>query len=129
MIDKETYEKELVRMWDSLRDDDYKGETDCFRVKCKECPLYSFCNGIAGEDIYSTFDIIETVEKWSKEHLQKKYKISQLEYDILKYFTSNYAFKWDGLLISLIKEGYFKGATKDMKIKDYLKDCEVISND
>ena len=39
--------------------------------------------------------------------------------DIADYFFE------DGLLLSLLKKGYFKGATKEMLIKDYLNDCEV----
>ena len=29
------------------------------------------------------------MEKWSKDHPQKKYKVSKLEYDILKYLSDN----------------------------------------
>ena len=38
MLDEETYKKEIVRMWDSLRTTN-KGEHSCDGVNCKDCPL------------------------------------------------------------------------------------------
>lgn len=74
--------------------------------------------------------MVEFVEQWAKENPPKKFKVSQLEYDILKAFSEcgfdN--FHWldkDKLLMSLLRKGYFKGATKDMSIKDYFDNCEV----
>lgn len=134
MMDKETYKKELVRMWDSIRDTN-KGAENCSGIKyCVECPLFN----IMCENTSNTFEMIEVVEKWSKEHPQKKYNVSQLEYDILKSYLdyknhmtvdiADYFFE-DGLLLSLLKKGYFKGATKEMLIKDYLNYCEVVDDD
>lgn len=130
MIDKETYKKELIRMWDTCRDKESgnKGELSCAGVTCDECPLEC-----CGSVVYA-YETIEAVEKWSKEHKKpKKFKVSQLEYDILKAFSEcgfdN--FHWldkDKLLMSLLRKGYFKGATKDMSIKDYLDNCEVKDN-
>lgn len=85
MMDKETYEKELKRMFDSLSGGNKS--TDRCGIKCSQCPLKKTCNN----NIYA-FDIIEAVEKWSKEHPPKKYKVSQLEYDILKYISDNTIF-------------------------------------
>lgn len=85
MIDKETYRKELKRMFDSLSGGNKS--TDRCGIKCSQCPLKKICNN----NIYA-FDIIEAVEKWSKEHPPKKYKVSQLEYDILKYISDNTIF-------------------------------------
>ena len=82
MIDKETYKKELKRMFDSLSGGNKS--TDRCGIKCSQCPLKKICNN----NIYA-FDIIEAVEKWSKEHPQKKYKVSKLEYYILKYLSDN----------------------------------------
>lgn len=65
MMDKETYKKELVRMWDSIRTK-YVGRDSCIGVKCEECPLHG--NGKRCNGIKSAFEAIETVEKWSKEH-------------------------------------------------------------
>lgn len=39
MLNEETYKKELVRMWDSLRE--YcKGYDNCAGVMCEVCPIY-----------------------------------------------------------------------------------------
>lgn len=131
MMNKEEYEKEIVRMWDSLRtDSENKGYYGCADVTCKKCPL----KDIRCSKPVNAFKMIEAVEKWSKEHQPKKYKVSQLEYDILKVFIEcgfdN--FHWldkDKLLMSLLEKGHFKGATKDMKIKDYFNNCEVVEDD
>ena len=72
MMDKETYKRELVRMWDSLRDDRFKGCDDCVGVIyecsgvqcCEECALY----GINCGSSTNAFEMIEAVEKWSSEH-------------------------------------------------------------
>ena len=130
MIDEETYKKELVRMWDTLRADENKGEGSCEGVYCGDCPLQDdFANDTCTNNI-NAFKVIKTVEKWSNEH-QQKHKISQLEYDILKTYDEwKYLgdFSAHGLLMNLREKGYFKGATKEMLIKDYLNDCEVVGN-
>lgn len=64
-MDKDEYEKELVRMWDSLRKD-HKGEQSCEGVKCRECPFRK--NGECISDSFNAFEMIEIVEKWSNEH-------------------------------------------------------------
>ena len=64
MLDKNTYEKELVRMWDSLREDN-KGFCDCFGVKCEECPLKEL-KGC--KNLINYFERNEIVEKWSESH-------------------------------------------------------------
>ena len=130
MLDEETYEKELVRMWDSLRtDSENKGYYGCADVICKKCPLYH----IGCREPMNTFKIIDAVEKWSKEHPQK-HKVSKLEYDILDAYTNLFDFGGVKMLnFSLFDRlheiGYFKGVTKDMYIKDYFKNCEVTDND
>ena len=123
MLDKDTYKRELVRMWDSVREE-HKGEYSCLGVDCEFCQLGRRCDRIF------SFEMIEAVEKWAKENQPKKFKVSQLEYDILKAFSEcgfdN--FHWldkDKLLMSLLRKGYFKGATKDMSINYYLDNCEV----
>lgn len=40
------------------------------------------------------FEIIKIVEQWSKEHQPKKFKVSRLEYDILKYLSDNTSSKY-----------------------------------
>lgn len=121
-------------MWDSVRAIN-KGESTCISVKCKECQFNKLERGCNGGGFINVFEKIEIVEKWSNEHPSKKYKVSQLEYDILKSYLdyknhmtvdiADYFFE-DGLLLSLLKKGYFKGATKEMLINDYLNDCEVV---
>lgn len=66
MIDKDTYKRELVRMWDSLRDDKNKGYNDCNGVKCEECPLDELkgCKNL----LINYFELNEIVEKWSESH-------------------------------------------------------------
>lgn len=64
MLDKNTYEKELVRMWDSLREYS-KGYDDCSGVNCDECPL----NEVKGcKNLINYFSLNEIVEKWSESH-------------------------------------------------------------
>ena len=68
MMTKEEYQKELVRMFDSLRDDKFKGETHCRGIECIYCPLYhKACNAVDG-GVYGLFNALEIIEKWSREH-------------------------------------------------------------
>ena len=124
MMDKEEYKREIIRMFDSLRDDRLKEDDDCSGVQCcEECALY----GIDCGNSTKAFEMIEAVEKWSKEHPQK-HKISQLEYGILETFAnSGFAcyFSEYNLLMSLLKKGYFKGADEKMNIDYYFNHCEV----
>lgn len=130
MLDEETYRKEIVRMWDSLRTR-YKGEKSCVDVPCKDCPLnLTACKPSEGLDIYKAYDV---VEKWSKEH-QKKYKVSKMEYDILEInlkYIRKYHWKFNQArkLCDLLEKGYFEGATSETYINDYFDNCEVIEND
>ena len=69
MMIKEEYEKELVRMWDTLRDDKYKGIESCTGVNdCGGCPL----NNIKCGESFNAFEMIKAIEKWSKEHKEEK---------------------------------------------------------
>lgn len=64
MITKEEYQKTLIRMWDSVRDDTYKGNPNCDGVDCQNCPTTSVCgSGVAGG-----YDMVEFVEEWAEEH-------------------------------------------------------------
>lgn len=66
MMTKEEYQKTLVRMWDSVRDN-CKGKIDCDGVSCCECPLYR--GNVCGTNArYNVYDLISMVEKWGKEH-------------------------------------------------------------
>lgn len=123
MMDKEEYKKEIVRMWDSIRDK-HKGEYSCYGVDCDSCPLGRKCDRIF------SIEIIEAVEKWSKEH-QQKHKVSQLELNILQEAYSihgNFRMYQDELINNLREKGYFKGSYEDTEIEYYLKNCEVIDD-
>ena len=123
---KEEYKRELIRMWDSLRTEN-KGEYSCYGVDCDFCPLGRRCDRIF------SFEMIEAVEKWSKEHQSKKYQVSRMEYDLLQTvinFGSNIdTFNDFCTLSGLLEKGYFDGATGDMYISDYYNNCEVEDND
>ena len=131
-MNKEEYRKELIRMWDSLRINKYKGRNNCNGVDCKECPLHGFKYGRS--NALSSLEIYCAVEKWSKEHPKPKYKVSQLEYDII---FSKVAHSSSSLmdnpfgsfydLSDLIEKGYFKGATLNTDIVDYFNHCEVVN--
>ena len=140
MLDEETYKKELVRMWDSLRE--YcKRYGDCSGVKCEECPLHETgCVNPTGcgnptkrVQMIDMFKIINVVEKWSKEHPPKKYKVSRMEYDLLQtvinFGSSVDTFNDFCTLSGLLEKGYFEGATGSMCISDYYNNCEVEDND
>lgn len=131
MLNKETYKKELIRMWDSLRTD-CQGLNNCNCVNCEKCPLSELDKGC--HYISNDFERIEIVERWSKEH-PKKYKVSKLEYDILeenlKWVKGAYYLKFYDImqLVGLLKKGYFNGATREMDVKYYFDNCEVENND
>ena len=121
MMIKEEYEKELVRMWDSIRDE-HKGEYSCLGVDCEFCQLGRRCDRIF------SFEMIEAVEKWAKENPPKRYKVSKAEYDILQEVYSihgNFRMYQNELINNLREKGYFKGSYEDTEIEYYLKNCEV----
>lgn len=125
MLDKDTFKRELIRMWDSIRDDEYKIYNACNGVSCRKCPLH----GIGCSEPLSSYEIVEIIKKWSKEHPQK-HKVSQLEYDILESVVKTigsglYFFECDSLLMSLLEKGYFDGATGKTDVKEYFNNCEV----
>ena len=74
MIDQDTYKRELIRMWDSLRDDKYEGRSTCIGTRCKECPLV---NTVCYEPI-NAFEFVKVVEKWAKED-QPNYILGERE--------------------------------------------------
>ena len=135
MMDEETYKKEIVRMWDTLRSDEYKGKNICDGVFCEDCPLSGINND--GRDgcmePMKVFEIIKIVERWSKEHSPKKYKVSRMEYDILQYainhISNNDTFDDFCTLRGLLDKGYFEGATGSMHIVEYYINCEVVDDD
>lgn len=63
MLSKKEYKENLIRVWDSIRDDEHKGREDCGGVTCGDCPLYKKACGSL-----SAFEAVEFVEQWAKEH-------------------------------------------------------------
>lgn len=62
---KEEYQRDLIRMWDSLRSTTYKGEKTCKGITCFNCPFNGeLCN--AGKQ--HPYEIIEVVENWAEQH-------------------------------------------------------------
>ena len=124
MLDKDTYKRELVRMWNTLRDDRYKTYNACNGVSCNKCPLH----GIECSDPLSSYEVVEIVKKWSKENPPKKFKVSQLELNILQEAYSihgSFRMYQHEIINNLREKGYFKGSYEDTEIEDYLKNCEV----
>lgn len=60
-------------MWDSIRDDKYKGRNNCEGVICSEC---QFCDiNDNDNDCYepiNAVEMVEVVEKWSKEEYKNE---------------------------------------------------------
>lgn len=131
MLDEETYKKELIRMWDTLRSDENKGEGSCEGVYCGDCPLQDdFANETCTYNI-NAFKVIKIVEKWSKEHPPKKYKVSELEYYLLELCVFNHMnvlFGTSSIICYLLRRGYFKGANENMLISEYFENCEVVED-
>ena len=136
MLDEETYKKEIVRMWDTLRGDEDKGKGSCDGVYCGDCPLSAqddFVNDTCTNNI-NAFKVIKIVEKWSKENPPKKFKVSRMEYDMLQIYEINHISNNDTFndfctLRGLLDKGYFEGATGSMYIGEYYINCEVVNND
>lgn len=132
MMTKEEYKKEIARMFDSMRDDKYKGYYECSDVQCCErCALYDIDCGSST----NAFEMIEAVEKWSKEHPEPKYKVSKMEYDILDMFINDnseidYVFNnlGDKYMSKLLEKGYFKGADGSMSIRYYFSNCGIVDD-
>lgn len=68
MMTKEEYQKNLIRMWDSIRSD-YKGENRCAGVDCTNCPFNGkVCYTEDGRIPFHAYEAIEIVENWAKEN-------------------------------------------------------------
>lgn len=60
------------------------------------------------------------------------YKLSRLEYDLLRFYNDEYykfSFKQFDMLEGLKEEGHFKNIPMDATIDDILSNCEVVRND
>lgn len=104
MMTKEEYQKELVRMFDSLRDDKFKGETHCKGIKCIYCPLYHKACQVVDGEVYGFFNALEIIEKWSREHpitnADKFREVFGFEYDdvcdVNRFWNAEYKGKTEG---------------------------------
>lgn len=72
------YQKNLVRVWDSLRTEN-KGSYSCNLVECAECPFYkTVCSNMKLGILFNAEKAIEIVNDWAKEHpivtMADKYK-------------------------------------------------------
>lgn len=63
---KEEYKRNLIRMFDSIRDE-FKGGENCAGVGCGSCPFYEEVCSI-GQVKFHVYEAINVVEKWVKEH-------------------------------------------------------------
>ena len=64
---KEEYKRNLIRMFDSIRDE-FKGEESCRGVDCYDnCPFDGKVCGMVGIK-FRVYEAIEVVENWAKEH-------------------------------------------------------------
>lgn len=75
MLDNETYQREMVRMFDSFRET-HKWEKSCEGVDCRDCPLQVQKTKAGCDNPFNVVKIYNAVEKWSKEHQPQKYKVS-----------------------------------------------------
>ena len=64
------FQKNLVRMWDSLRDT-HKNAPTCGDVNCDACPLDECCFGNNGNITFNSEKAIEIVTQWAKDHPQE----------------------------------------------------------
>ena len=105
MLNKDEYKKELVRMWDSVRTEN-KGILICRGILCSDCPMHYINNLLCErhlheDDMYVPIecvaDIMETVEKWSKEHpiITNRDKFKEVfGWEIPKNFQDCYAMQY-----------------------------------
>lgn len=63
------YQKDIVRMWNSLRSDEYKDDISCIGVSCARCPLTEYCPDIEHTGVFRNAQIaIKVVTDWAKEN-------------------------------------------------------------
>lgn len=70
MMTEQEYQRNLIRMWDSIRNEG-KGEEDCSGIRCTDCPFYGkVCKKYAtdADAVFNAHEAIEIVENWAKEH-------------------------------------------------------------
>lgn len=60
MEQRTQYQRDLVRMWDSLRIEN-RGANNCHPIKCKLCPLETVCPKTSVHALFNIGKIIEIV--------------------------------------------------------------------
>lgn len=89
-------------------------------VPCKGCRCLECCfNG-------GNFSCCTKRMNWLYQKYEKKYKLTQFEYDLLQHFSVDFKLKEIGLLKEMKEKGHFKNINGDELIKDILANCEVI---
>lgn len=70
MMTKEEYKENLIRMWDSVRKNECKGQITCLGVRCEDCPLnWEVCQCSSHSvDVLNVYKAIEAVENWAEQH-------------------------------------------------------------
>lgn len=63
---KEEYQRDLVRLFDSLRTE-YKGDESCKGIRCIDCPFQENACFMYNKK-FNVFEVIEILEQWGKEH-------------------------------------------------------------
>lgn len=132
MLNKETYLNVLTRYFDSIREDSDESVPNCAYVSCRNCMFNNSDDACPQE--YNIYNTLEKLEKWSKKN-PPKHKISKSEYrtldNYLLYYNYEKGIKFGNsyALRELIKRGYFKGATDETNIREYLDSCEVVEDD
>ena len=129
MIDKETYLNVLTRYFDSIREDSDESVPNCADVPCENCMFNN--SDDACPQGYNVYNALKKLKEWSKKNHQK-HKISKSEYRTLDNYLLYYNYEKEikfgnsDALRELIKRGYFKGATNETNIREYLDGCEVV---
>lgn len=66
---EQEYKKNIIRMWNSVRKNEYKGQITCLGVRCEDCPLWGICQDCSHSvDVSNPYKAIEAVKNWSREH-------------------------------------------------------------
>lgn len=63
--------------------------------------------------------------EWMLKPFNRKYKLTQFEYDLLELYKGKYSFKLSNALRGMKEKGYFRSVDENEKIKDILRNCEV----
>ena len=67
MMTEEEFQRNLIKMWDSIRST-HKGEETCDGVCCANCPLNKEVCRVDTNTVLHSYKAIEIVENWAKEH-------------------------------------------------------------